>query len=128
MVLCEYNNLLAFSLWTKMLNNLRLVRVSCLILTVFTISEICFYPLTKSFSGKQLFSVITGQNLSNNFMAPIDRLENLTRETQQSKKYPKINFSHELYQLVEKYEQEKLPSGADVQHQFKRILFWNDVR
>jgi hypothetical protein len=36
---------------------------------------------------------------------------------------PKSNATDERYELVHKYEQERLPDVA-----FKRILFWNDVR
>lgn len=36
---------------------------------------------------------------------------------------PKSNATGERYELVYKYEQERLPELA-----FKRILFWNDVR
>ncbi len=36
---------------------------------------------------------------------------------------PKSNATSERYELVHKYEQERLPDVA-----FKRILFWNDVR
>ena len=125
----------AFLLRTKFSNNLRLIKIASFVLMIFTISEIYFYPLTKLFSGEQMFFLTSETKHVFNF-TEIASLDNLTRTTQpmtQSlkvrttqpmKQSQKLNGSHERYGLVEKYEQDSL---LEVDPPFKRILFWNDV-
>jgi hypothetical protein len=110
---------------------------------VFTISEIYFYPITKLFTEKNLilffnvetttFSIHTSTEL---LTSKIDETQSTTTQsltteptTTQSltttKQSPVVNISQERYQLVMKYEQDKL---TDANAPFKRILFWNDVK
>ena len=107
-----------------MLNNIRIVKIACLLLVVFTISEIYYYPITKLFSKEHLLFFTIKQTNFDNFTSS-ENFEHQTRTTQPVKESPKMNISHERYELVEKYEQDKL---MEVDPPFKRILFWNDVR
>ena len=89
-----------------------------------------FYPTTTLFSGEQLLFVTIESKYSNQFVStgkfnknPSKHLTGTARPMKQS---PVVNnISQERYQLVMKYEQDKL---TDANAPFKRILFWNDVR
>jgi hypothetical protein len=113
-----------------MLSNIRfLIKVACLILISLIFFEMYFYPTTTLFSGEQLLFVTIESKYSNKFVSigkfnknPRKHLIGTERPMKQS---PVVNISQERYQLVMKYEQDKL---ADVNTTFKRILFWNDVR
>nr|CAH0099095.1 unnamed protein product [Daphnia galeata] len=61
----------------------------------------------------------------NNYTASPERIENqeTTRQPLTTKHSSKFKFSHEHYQVVAKYEQDRL---TDANAPFKRILFWND--
>ena len=116
-----------------MLNKIRIVKITCLILMVFTVSEIYFYPMTKLFTEEKpslFFNVETTFSIQTSTeLLTSKRVETHSTTTQPltTKQSPVVvnNISQERYQLVMKYEQDKL---TDANAPFKRILFWNDVR
>ena len=112
-----------------MLNNIRIIKVACLIFMIFIIRDIYFYPkLGNRLLRREQSIFFSGEPIHfNNYTASTERIENqpTTTKPQTTKQSPVVNISHERYGLVQKYEQDKL---TDINAPFKRILFWNDVR
>lgn len=75
------------------------------------------------FNVETTFSIQTSTELMTS--KRVETQSTTTQSLTTTKQSPVVNISQERYQLVQKYEQDKL---TDVNAPFKRILFWNDVR
>lgn len=97
---------------------------TCIILISLVLLVWQFYLVNQSYSIENIF-VETFLNRTRGHLNVTRNEENNEKATGSTPKPKVLKTTHERYELMEKYEQEKLP---DVASAFKRILFWNDVR